>query len=463
MQNIVQMNTFSKYVLVLLLAIGIAGCEKKTESNVLSTVARITAFAFAPDDSIPGLGEAIFVVDQMTDTGIIRMRKNDSVRFGTPVNAVQPRITYYSTPASVTFYLGDSAVSLTGYDTLDLSIKPIKIHVVAQNTDYDKWYKLDFNVHKVNGDLFVWETVNPAITSQNAGQQKAIEMGDVLYYFINDGFRPRMFISEDWGEHWDEHTLSGLPSDCNVRQIVEGIEVLVYGDGKNIYYSTNGYDWQSLTVDMDIMALYMCFNDYVWMSGKDEQGKMRLYRMDQSLTITPALGIGLAGDTLPADFPVQDYATIPFTSSSLHQHALIAGGYDRDGKMSDGRWSLEYNYIYGTYHLVNMASEKNTFPAFAGAGVCYYSSFLYMIGGIYEDRTLFTNVYTSFDEGMHWTMAANGDSKKPAELEGRHRVSTFVRHDDGSVYVIGGEDYTTTYSDVYRGRMNSIGWEPIGN
>jgi len=466
------MKTFIR-ISLLFLPILIISCKEDSSTGTLSAVAQITSFAFTANDSFPGLAEAQFVVEELSDTGLIRMRKNDSVRFGTPIDSIIPKISYYTTPSSVTFYLGDSAVSLTGYDTLDLRIKPIKIHVVAQNKDYSKWYKLEFDIHTVDGDLFHWDTVRASIPNANThGQQRAIVRLNRFYYYQNDGYGVTLFTSDNAGENWSQQSVTGLPADCNVRQIIESEELFFYGKGHTIYYSNNGYDWNQASTQLEIIALYMCMNvnnihdqnDNIrlWMAAKDSVGIMRFYTVGRDLLPHVEQNIGLTGDSLPLNFPIEEYATIPFQSSSLHEHALIAGGYDRTGKMTAARWSLEYNYVYNTYHLTNMSGSNDTFTPFAGSSASYYGQYLYLLGGIHEDRTFLNNTYGSADEGVHFVEITDTlNSKRPKDLKGRYHTNTFVH--DLNLYIIGGEDNSTTYSDVYRGRMNSIAWPEIGD
>ncbi len=457
------MKSFSR-LFILTIIIGITvGCDKKDNTGTLSDIAQITAFAFASNDSIPGFGEAIFVVDQLTDTGLIRMRKNDSVRFGTPLNKVVPKITYYTNPASVTFYLGEKAVVLTGYDTLDLSVKPIRIRVVAQNTDYEKWYKLDFDVHTMNGDLFLWDTLTASISNVHVGRTKTVNRNGVFYFFQNDGFRPMMYISSDLGKHWEEKSVTGLPASCRVEQIVlgEGNEYFFYADGKSLYMSANGYEWDApILLDVEVLALYMTFNDRLWLAARGEDRVPRLYSMDADLKLTPYVGLGIPGDSLPLHFPVSDFSVAQFKSSSLHQHSLIAGGFDRLGHITNGRWSVEFNNY--NYNITNIVPANDAFGNFAGAGIAYYGKFLYFIGGMREDRALIAPVYTSVDEGMNWVDATDTiNNHKPKGYMSRHQISTFEH--EGDIYIIGGEDNSTTYTDAYRGHMNSINWPEIGN
>lgn len=458
------MNRFLKIFLSATIVVAMVGCKQQQSGTSLSDIARITSFGFAANDSIPGFAAAQFIVEELTDTGLIRMRKNDSVAFGTPINKIVPTISYYAPPAAVIFYMGDSIiVPLSGYDTLDLSIRPIQIRVISQDTKNEKWYNLDFNVHTIDGDLFLWDTLNTAISPQKVGEQKALNMNGNFYFFQNNGFRPRMFLSQDQGKTWQEKTITGLPANCTVRQITEGLTRLFYAQENKLYQSDNGYEWtEAATLDIEIMALYMCFNNRIWFSGRDSEGKARLYTLSED-DLTPVMqtNIGLMGDTLPLNFPVQDFASIPFTSSSLHQHNLIAGGYDRRGEITNALWSLEYNYIYNTYHITDMASESQ-FPPFAGASISYYGKFLYLIGGIHDDRSFIEDVYTSTDEGMHWEQVQDTlNPMKPGAFIHRYRATTFV--DNDYLYIIGGEDFTTGYSDVYRGKMNGIDWPEIGN
>jgi len=482
------MKTFSK-LLILIGAIGtFIACEKSSSSSTLSSVAQITAFAFEANDSFPGLAEAQFVIKEESDMGLIRMRTNDSVRYGTPINRVVPSISYYTTPSAVTFYLGDSAVALTGYDTLDLTIQPIKIHVIAQDTEYDKWYELQVNVHQVDGEHFQWSKFADIPNTQKSGMQKAIMRKDTFYYYQNDGSGVEVHkavktsFATDSTLVWTKHTVTGLPKTCDVRQIVEGDKFLFYGKGHTIYASADGCDWISTAVDsINIVALYMSMhvnnmydqNDSVriWMAAEDKHGDMRFYTVGTDLNLHEEKGIGLSNDILPETFPIEEYATIPFQSSSLHQHALIAGGYDRNGHMTNARWSLEYNYIYNQYHLTNMASD-NALAPFAGSSISYYGSFIYLLGGVSgSDRSYIKNAHISWDEGVHWTEVTDTiNPKRPVEFTGRNHVNSFVHPElteKGDtlhyLYIIGGEDNSTTYSDVYRGYLISVDWPEIGD
>lgn len=452
-----------KYIAIFFtIGLSLSACQKSTESGVIeSTIAKITAFGFTPVDSLPGLGAAYFIVEELNDTGLIRMRKNDSVRYGTPLTRIIPKITYLAKPASVVVYLKDSMISLTGHDTLDFSIQPIKIWVIAQNKNYRKWYNLDVHVHTVNPDYFNWETLCEQITTQTVGRQQLVVVADKAYYFINDGFRPRLLVMDltTPDAKWEEQTIAGLPNDVNVRQIyADDTRGFFYANGSYMYTSADGMNWNQSDLGIDVIASYMFFNDSIWLAGYKD-GQYALYSWQGQLTDHSDL---LSGTSLPQSLPVEDFATVRFQSTSLHHHAMIAGGYNQEGKMVNGRWSLEYNEIYKQYRLVDLSVSQPNTPAFAEAALVNYNNRLMMIGGVWEDQTLIDSAYVSTDEGMNWVaLTDTANHNLPSEFGARKRVCAVA--DDEYLYLVGGEDLHTIYSDTYRGRLNSIGWDPIGD
>lgn len=452
-----------KYIVIFFtIGLSLNACQKSTESGELeSTIAKITSFGFTPVDSLPGLEASYFIVEELSDTGLIRMRKNDSVRYGTPLTHIVPKISYLARPAAVVIYLKDSMISLTGHDTIDFSIQPIKIWVIAQNKNYRKWYNLDVHVHKVNPDYFNWETLSDHITTQTVGRQQLVVVGNQAYYFINDGYHTRMLVMDlTYPEaKWEEQTIKGLPTDVNVRQIyADSTRGFFYANDTHMYTSADGINWSQHDLGIDVVAAYMFFNDSIWLVGhKDNQ--YALYSWQGQLTDHSEL---LSGPSLPKSLPVEDFATVRFQSTSLHQHAMIAGGYNQKGKMVNGRWSLEYNEIYKQYRLVDFSISQPNTPAFAEAALVNYNNRLMMIGGVWEDQTLIDSAYVSTDEGMNWVaLTDTANHNLPSNFGSRKRVCAVA--DGEYLYLIGGENLYSIYSDSYRGRLNSIGWEPIGD
>jgi hypothetical protein len=90
--------------------------------------------------------------------------------------------------------------------------------------------------------------------------------------------------------------------------------------------------------------------------------------------------------------------------------------------------------------------------------VIWYKNQLLLFGGVDEQMTYFgRNILISTNEGLTWTKADSTKNQLPEVYKARQKQSAIVR--DNNIYLFGGQDATSTYSDVYRGRLNSIDWK----
>ena len=84
----------------------------------------------------------------------------------------------------------------------------------------------------------------------------------------------------------------------------------------------------------------------------------------------------------------------------------------------------------------------------------------YVIGDRETDRTFAQNIGCKSlilsDEGITWTKADTAKNQLPESYQARQKLSAVVR--DNNIYIFGGEDSERTYSDAYKGRLNSIDW-----
>ena len=77
--------------------------------------------------------------------------------------------------------------------------------------------------------------------------------------------------------------------------------------------------------------------------------------------------------------------------------------------------------------------------------------------GVDANQTYFgRDIYISDNEGISWYAADSTENQLPIEYSERQKQSAIVR--DNYIYLFGGQDAIQTYSDVYRGRLNSIDW-----
>jgi hypothetical protein len=171
MRQIILITTIFVFILT--------GCDN-SQLTETSSENRVHTFTFNEDTLNPGLTEAIYKIEHRTypDTGLIYSK--DSLRFGTRLDSVVPYITYQATPGSATFYLPNDTIVSTGYDTIDLTQKPVYLHVMASDMKTERWYRINIDAHKINPDLYVWEKLVDNILPQQNCETKA--------FYINDQF-----------------------------------------------------------------------------------------------------------------------------------------------------------------------------------------------------------------------------------------------------------------------------------
>ena len=102
--------------------------------------------------------------------------------------------------------------------------------------------------------------------------------------------------------------------------------------------------------------------------------------------------------------------------------------------------------------------DRPQFTSLTGASVIWYNNQLMMFGGVNADMNYFgRDILISKDEGLNWVIADTVKNRLPEVYHARQKQNTIVR--DNNIYLFGGQDATRTYSDVYKGRLNSIGWK----
>ena len=438
----------------LLLVCIMVGCSKSTTTTTKSSVAHLSAFSLAANDSFPGMEKAVFKIEERLDTGLVY--NPDSIMYGTPLDSVVPKFTFATTPGAAVLAVGDTTIVLTGSDTVNLNIRPIYLSVTSQDASNTKVYEIVATVHQVDPDLFVWTQLTPAVYPADNSEQNVLTLGDKMVLIKNNGFRTSVFTSADGATWSSEQVPTGLPSATRVRSIISDNSMLYYADDSLLYTSTDALTWQQTSYagsGFALKTMLMAWNETVWALAEDSEG----------LVLANMQGGVLQPTTLRprSPFPVSDFAAVAFESASNRARAMILGGFAEDGTALNTRWNLEYATTIaenGGYRMQDFSIDRPHFTRLTGASVVWYNHQLYMFGGVdaemqYQGR----DILISTDEGVNWTRADTAKCQLPKTYTARQGQSVVVR--DNNIYVIGGESQTETFSDVYRGRLNSIDWE----
>ena len=443
------MNKFL-YIIPVLAALLLSSCDNQTTTVTKSSVAKLSSFSFAKNDSMPGLAAAVFTVEERLDTGWVWNK--DSMLFGTSLEKVVPRFSFAATPGSAILKMPDTTLSLTGYDTLNFTKLPIYLTIRSQDGTNTKVYEIRPSVHQVDPDLYSWTQLTNAIYPADESEQRVVELGDLFVMIKTNGFELRAYASED-GETWiDLGEPTGLPGSATVRQIISTGDSLFYAYGDVIFQSDDAINWTAVPVPYEVPTMLFYWNWQVWALVKNNGWELATWDGTE-LTLT-----GLRPD---GEFPVSDFAAVEFMSASERDRAMIIGGFAENGKSLNTRWNLEYSphtKANGGYRLQEFSIDRPSFQSLTGISVIAYNDQLLMFGGVDADMTyLGRDILISVDEGLNWTKADTSKNQLPEVYQARQKQTAIVR--DNDIYLFGGQDRTTTYSDVYKGRLNSIDWD----
>ena len=400
---------------------------------------------------MPGLAAAVFTVDERLDTGLVWNK--DSILYGTRIDHVVPRFTFAATPGFAALRFPDTIVALTGYDTLDFTKTPIYLTIRSADRLTTKVYEIRPTVHQVDPDLFTWTRLTEAVYPEDDSEQKVVEMDDQFVMITSNGFDQNVYVSQDGAAWTYSGDPTGLPAGTRVRQIISDGTTLYYGQENAIYTSLDGITWTAQSVADEVVTMVMCWNEQIWvLTGSNPNYELALW---QDGALVPS-GLKPAGA-----FPVSDFATVCFTSASGRRRAMIIGGFAENGQALNTRWNLEYSdhpVPNGTYRLEEFSISRPSFQSLTGVTVVEYNDRLMMFGGVDSNVQYFgRDIYLSDDEGLTWEKADTTKNSLPEVYQARQKQTAIVRGE--YIYLFGGQDAGKTYSDVYRGRLNSINWE----
>ena len=442
------------YIFIAFLTLTCISCNKSNSGTEPSSVARLTAFSFAKNDSMPGLAKAVFTVEERIDTGLVWNK--DSILYGTSLTRVVPKFTFAATPGAAIMRLGDTTVTLTGFDTLDFTRTPIYLTIRSADRSTLKTYEIRATVHAADPDLYVWQQLTDHIYDPDDSEQRVVEIGDSFVLIKSNGWWRNTYQSTDGITWTDLGEPTGLPAGTKVRQIISDGTTLYYGQDEKIYTSTDGVTWEAQNTDYQVVTMLMYWNQLVWALIENEGYQLAVFN-DGQLDTTALRPTG--------NFPVSDFATVTFQSASLRERAMIIGGFADNGQSLNTRWNLEYTthpLPDGEYRLQEFSIGRPAFTTLTGISVIRYANQLLLFGGVDENMQYFgRDILISTDEGLNWTAADSTKNHLPDVYQARQKQTAIVR--DNNIYLFGGQDSEHTYSDVYKGRLNSIDWDTTNN
>ena len=464
---------YQKHIICMLLAfvltvltVGFAGCNKDNETKEPATETKLTGIVFAANDSFPGLKKATFTVDFSHDTALVY--NEDSLPVGTHIDSVVATFYFTTTIGYAKFVSDTDTVLITSADTLNFTPRPCHLYVVSEDGKHSRNYDIYVNVHTVDPDLYVWEQTKERLFSGNCDVY-AESLSGTVYLYTQDGITARLYRTQDGKKWWGPVSLLGLPKGANIRQIRGTDSYFYYAGNDRLYRSVDGATWLSEDYsgeDFTLVSMLFEYNDSVWALVRDKADESLWFAtMKEGGRLAKQQQIGAIEDHFHlADeaFPVSDFATVTFLGKTGRKRAMIVGGFDEDGTALNSRWNLEWidtDSGEGYYRLENFSVEQPSFPALSGAAIIRYDEKMLLFGALESGSELLEEpVLESYDEGMYWFIPDSAQNVLPENYKARQRLAVVETYDQ-AILLIGGQNRTTTFGDVWRGKKNSIDWD----
>ena len=444
--------------------IGWTSCEKKSETTP-SSETKLTSIAFAANDSFPGLKKAVFTIDFSKDTALVY--NTDSLPLGTRIDSVVTTFYFTTTIGYANFYSGDDTVLVTASDTLNFTPRPCRLRVVSEDLKHERNYHIYVNVHKVDPDLYVWTETEESLFSGNCDVH-AENLQGIIQLYCQDGINATLYQTIDGREWAGPLEITGLPKGANVRQIIHGDKRLYYAEDNRVYSTSDGENWVSddcSSLGFKVENMLFHYNDSIWAVVSDPaSGDLWFATMAEGGTLALQDQIGCINDYYRLayeQFPISDFSPVVFSGRSGRKRAMVMGGFDVNGNALNSRWNLEWidtDTTTGYYRLENFTIEQPEFSALTGAALVWYDYRMLLFGA--QENPTSTTIHTileSVDEGMNWDLPDSTHNILPATFVPRRHQAAVVT-DDNAILLIGGQNRTTSFSDVWRGKKNSIDW-----
>lgn len=438
---------FLKFICLFCVVVALSACLSDDETTVTSsTNPRMTAFTLAGNDSIK---TAVFTLNADSVT----VENVDSLPFGTPVNKAIPTFTFVSSYGALLYINGSTTgKAVTGKDTVDFSL-PVKIKNYAADNSTTKEYTIKVNVHKVEPKLYVWSMLTNSIGAANPTSQKAIYFNNKLLYYASEAGVTTLYTSTN-GATWAAATLSGLPANASMVNTVQFNDKLFYTqDGVKIYSSTDGATWTVADIsaaDYTFKTMLFSLNGNIWAITQSKVDSK--YRFASSVDGT----IWLIRNELPSNFPLTDFAALSFTSRVGNRpRAIVIGGKNAAGLVLKTRWSTEDGDYWVNFNE-NSSSNPTLDSMRLGSTLIAYDKKLLIFGTRNDTYTQVNHYKVSLDEGLSWKTPDTTYNKLPAGV--LKNYSSVVTDGSNRIYIIGGSFAGSTFTDVWTGKLNSLGF-----
>lgn len=392
----------------------LSSCNKDSDSTVYQDPVNlaVTEFSLIADSKNPGLDSVYFSID--LEHGVIF--NADSLRKGTRINKVVPKITFSGEVSEAVFVMsggttreGEVDFRENPTDSIDFT-GDVTLRVKAANGTIGTSYRVKVNVHTMDTDTLMWNDINYMGISTRLPDPKAmktVRCGDKVVSLVSekDGTYTRSVPTSLTDFTW-EVTRVSLPFTPDVHTLSASGETLWVLDSEGRLWKGDAYmsSWSD-TGEM-WTAMIGTYNDTaVGLTARNGIEYFAQYPLS-----------GLNVKEVPDDFPVEGFSNFvtlsnKWTSSPV---AFFTGGVMADS----GRSLSNATWAFDGAEWIRLSSGG--IPALEGASIIPYYNFRpsaqgnsmieypvwMLIGGRLADGDFNRTVYISYDNGVNWARGA---------------------------------------------------------
>ena len=393
------------------------------------------------------LDASVFPMD--IDQRNLTIENNDSLPYGTKLNAVLANISY----TGILGYKQAGATELTAYsskDSIDFT-SPVEFVVYAQNGNGERHYTVKLNVHKLDGTQFDWHKTNGSDALSTLTERAMVVRKKQLLIMGKTAMGAVMTASRsnDLLDEWKLKAATGADeADVRTLQVAPDGGLLMSTTRGALLHSTDGKEWTPLTEGLEKRVLAGVNGTCIYaimprtlQSSTDNGQTWKEEALDGNASYLP------------------DYRPyMVFSQQENGQNRLVLMGQPAtSAKTAAEVWSKVWSLNSKEQEAIWMYyphTHDNTLlcPLFSPMFVLPYDKGLVAFGGKTLDgqkEALSTMLYSP-DYGLTWQK--HEEMVLPEEMKGCEGALSATVDDENFIWITAGKD-------TWRGRLVRLGFE----
>jgi len=387
----------------------------------------------------------------------------DSLPYGSQISKILTTVSFQSVlvhrPKDISKLAPEDTVWVTysSSDSIDFT-NPREFLVLAADGSATRSYTVKVNVHKMNPDATVWDSLGVSELPTPAGckERKMVALNGSLKVLTKaeDGSLSCFSRAADRTGEWKAETMQG--AEGLVLETLQCTDGMAYASTEtgSLLYSTDGVDWKTRMLGTEGLRLVGVSSSsfYALQHGK--------------LVCSPRNSENWTEEMLDEDaskLPVQDITFLTFSQKNGNDRLLIVG------KSADGKqarlWSKSWSTLTETeqqagwvYYSENDA-VKDTFPLLNQSNVMRYNGSILLFGGASQDTDSekavkpLGKLFQSQDYGITW--------QEHTEMTLDSRMTTSASEAEFITAALQDDKYIWVLVDgqLWRGRFNGVSFE----